>query len=371
MRARTLILSLAVLAATLAAPASAKRTFVYVHDRQAGGGIYGFQLGKDGTLAALPGSPFPSPDVFPDQDQICIGMCQTMEYSPKRKVLVTGGPAGVTVWLVAKDGTLTVVPGSPFGPGSGDFLGTTVAQIGKQTYVYSAAFGDDAVYGFQLQSDGRLTDLASSPTPAGVGPDGVAARKSLLFVANEGFTDVDGDSTVSSYVVGKDGGLTSAPGSPLSLPSSLFSFNVTPDKKGKRLYVPDAGNQIFGFAVDKKTAALSPIPGSPFAGAFTNGPFGLVTAKKLAYGLGYNDTDDEFQPFSVGKKGALTDTGIIVTAPIVVDAGAIDSKAKRLVFAGPDLVVSARVADKQGGLDTSDAVPVLDVNANAVVFVKR
>ncbi|HWP65301.1 MAG TPA: hypothetical protein VNO26_05250 [Candidatus Limnocylindria bacterium] len=358
-------LALAVLTA-LPARAVAKQQFVYVHDRSAPGGIRAWAMDKDGRLTSVAGSPF----VLVDQGGGCSGNCQTMAYSPKRKTLYTGGPTGVSAWTVAPNGSLTLVPGSPFSPGAGgDFLGTGVVEIGKRVFVYAASYADNNVYGWEAQPDGSLAELAASPFAAGVGPDGLAVRKKLVFVANEGDSGAS-PSSLSSYVAATDGTLVPAPGSPFTPNDVNFIYNLSPDARGKVVYADDFEVGIRAFAVDNKTAQLTEIAGSPFETVL--GGLGVLVTKKLAYALS-GFADDAFQPFAIGKKGVLTSTGIKGNAPLAVAAFAGDKSGKRLVFAGTDSIATATIDDKkEGSLTGLDLEGIVDsINANAVVMLKR
>jgi len=350
--------------ALVAAPGAAlvKRTFVYVHDRQDGGGIFGFELGSDGGLTPLPGSPTAHPDTVLAG---CIDNCQTLTYSTKRKTLYAGGDTGISAWTVDEDGFLTSL-GGPFVPsGGGDFLGTGVVQAGKRTFVYSTSF-DDRVYAFEAATDGSLTEIGFIAT--GAGPIGLAARKKFVFVAN------NGDGSISSYVAAKDGTLTESPGSPLSPPVLLSIFNVDPDPRGKFLYVADDFGGVHSFKVDKKTGALDEVQGSPFLTQFAGFKNGAIVTKKFVWAIDANVTDDAMQPFFTSKNGSLSVTGIAINTPIVILAHTADAKAKRLVLAGPASIVVGTLlkGETNGMIEGIGSAEFPDfVNANAVVMVKR
>lgn len=355
---------------TLGGPAAAlaKNTYVYVHDRQVGGGIYAWVMDKSGGLTSLAGSPFP----LVDDGGFCGGDCQTMAYSPKRKTLYTGGATGVSGWTVNKDGTLTSVPGSPFFPGAGgDFLGTGVVEVGKRVFVYSVSFNDNSVYAWEADGDGTLTELAGSPFAAGTEPVGLATRKKFVFVANEGDDGLAIPSSLSSYLVAGDGTLLPTPGSPYTPLGVDFIYNAYPDLRGKFLFADDGVNGIRSFAIDKKTAGLTEIVGSPFA-SLTGGA-GVLVTKKLLYAVGYQVTDDALQPFKIEKKGEVTPTGIIINSPLAIDTFTADKNGKRIVFAGPGGVATATIDDKkQGSLTGLDLEGFLvETNPNGAAMVKR
>lgn len=361
----SVVLAVAVVLAGAGGAQAGKKTFIYVHDRDVGGGIYGFSFAK-GSLDPLPGSPW----ALADDGGGCGGMCQTMAYASKRKMLVTGGLNGITSWTVNKDGTLAVSPGSPGAPvPGGDVLGTGVVQIGKRVFVYGAAYDLDRVVAFELLADGQFVAMADAALPVGSGPDGLQTRKKLVFVVNEN------TGTVATWVAQKDGTLVAAPGSPLALPLVGFVFNPSPDPKGKWLYVHDDGDndggRIHAFSVSKKTGALSPVAGTPFLTFPVGDKTGLAVAKKRVFAMDYEDGSNDIQPFAIGKKGVLAATGVIIDSNLAIQAHTIDPKGKQLVVASPDFLVVAKVVGKDGSLDTIDARSLPGVNANAVVVVKR
>jgi len=251
-----------------------------------------------------------------------------------------------------------------------------VIQIKKRVFVYSSAFDLDQVLAFELLADGQLTPLAPVALPAQSGPDGLQTRKKLVFVANES------SGTVATFVAGTDGTLFEAPGSPYDIQAVGFVFNVGPDPKGKRLYISDEGDnqggRIHAYSVDKKTAALTPITGSPFSTFPVGSKTGLAVAKKLLLTFDFQDGTNDIQPFKIGKKGALTPTGPVIDSGLEIQAHAIDAKGKRLIVAGKSLdntesfVISSKVSKKDGTPDDID-VEVLPAGlaANAVVIVKR
>jgi hypothetical protein len=232
-------------------------------------------------------------------------------------------------------------------------------------FVYSASYDDGSVYAWESNSDGSLIELAGSPFASGAGPDGLATRKKFVFVANED------EGSIASYVAAKDGTLLPAPGSPLTPLGVDFIYNVTPDLRGKVLYADDGSNGVRAFAIDKKTAALTEIIGSPFA-ALTGGA-GVLVTKKFLYAVGFEVGDDALQPFKIEKKGAITSTGITITSPLGISTFTSDKRGKRMVFAGFDGVATATVDDKkQGGLAGLDLEGFLvETRPNAVVMVKR
>ena len=79
----------------------------------------------------------------------------------------------------------------------------------------------------------------------------------FAYVANSG------DNTISAYSIGSNGALTPVPGSPFA--GGDVPRSVTVDPTGQFAYVANSlRNTISGYSIDRKTGALTPVPDSPF-----------------------------------------------------------------------------------------------------------
>ena len=358
-------LGLAVLATAGLAPRAeaAKPLVVYVHDNGASNRVFAFSKSKTGQLAALPGSPFATNNT----DGFCFAECQTIAYSSKKKLLFVSGGSGISVFTVAKNGVLALVPGSPFGGAL--LLGIAVVKKGKNTYVYGSDVANDQVRGYLCQN-GQLLELPTSPYPAGDAPIGMnATKKGCLFVPNQN------DLTISAYIVQRNGNLLPAPGSPFAAVAA-FIFNCHVGPKGKFLYVADlAAPAIHVFAINKKTCALAPIAGSPFASAVTPGA-GVAPSKKQLVAIEFLRSPLAFAVFARAKTGGLTPLGgaQATVAPSGVLNGAVDSKGKCLVVAASfdGLVISYTVNKTTGVIALADqiAVPLALNKETGVLIIK-
>jgi 6-phosphogluconolactonase (cycloisomerase 2 family) len=374
--------ALALLVALAGAAPARSATFVYVHDRRDPNQVHAFSLAKNGDLEPVAGTPFASTDPVPSSDDRCGGLCQTMAGDKKSHRLFTSGATGVSVWDVAEDGVPSLVGGSPFGA-TASLFGVAAVRVGKRVFVYAAEYDFDRLRGFEVQPDGSLAELPSSPFPAGDGPNGIASAKRLVFATSE-------DGAVASYVVGDDGALAAAPGSPLALdPAPIFVFNATPDAKGKLLYVADDGfddpvddandlpPSVYAFTVDKKTAALTPVAGSPFDTTMplevVVGATGASTAKKLVVAFGFEAVNEDLQAFKIGKGGALTPLGPAQDTGLNALAHALDPKGKWLLVASDANVRVSAISGKTGVATPVDQQPLGlgGSESNAIVLLSR
>lgn len=208
-------------------------------------------------------------------------------------------------------GGLTAVVGSPFSLGSiaGEPTGLT---MGPANFLY-AANNNGSVNAFSVARDGSLSQIPSSPFPAGTTPAEIVFGQSpqgstppnFVYVTNSG--DLLG--TISGYSIDTaSGNLTPVPGSPFttslnSRPTGILfdSFNDAVD--GPYVYVAlSQASGVAGFSVDRNTGALTPVPGSPFPGV--NLPMGLAQYQSFLFA---GNNDQTISVFSITQStGALT-----------------------------------------------------------------
>jgi hypothetical protein len=340
-------------------PALAAQDFVYVHDRGAPNQVYAYQLGRTGSLAPVAGSPFQT-SAGNTAATVCRGHCQTAAYSSKLKLLFVTGTAGISVMRVGTDGALTEVAGSPFGP-TGDYVGISVYQKGRSTWVYASEPFGARLRGFLVGSTGALTEIAGSPFTSGAVPVVVAAVKGKLF------TIAQGAQVVASYKIGSTGGLTHLFNTGVGT-SGAFTFNVDPT--GKTVYVPESvsGNEVLGFKA-AASGQLSALPGSPFPSDAATGA-GLVFGKPFLFTMAFSTTvTTDMQVYRRAGSGTLTKVGTRSSGLAGVRAGAV--KTNRLVLASDDGdAVRSYIVGKDGSLTVADteAAPIGFANAVVIVF---
>jgi DNA-binding beta-propeller fold protein YncE len=174
-------------------------------------------------------------------------------------VALSGFQRGTAMFSIAADGSLTAVPGSPF-VGSFGFPGSVEANCkGDQIFILNDG-APSSVDTFHVGADGSLA-LQSSftiPLPASAGgevsmylnPDG-----KLLFVG-------DVFSFASSFHVAEDGSLTPE-SSFVASTGTLFMGHVVTDPAGKFLYGSGLFNNLAAYSVDNN-GVLALLPASPF-----------------------------------------------------------------------------------------------------------
>jgi DNA-binding beta-propeller fold protein YncE len=250
--------------------------FVFVGN-QGSSSISVFGIGTDGSLAPVPGSPFAAGSPF----QLALSPSGTILFATNFPDSMVSDLNTVSAFQVGSNGALTAVPGSPFpvasSAGFASAIGLAADSAGKFLFV-----GDhmaQAIVPFQISpTNGALTPVAMLPTPPA--SCGVSCHNNPLRLAvhpNNQFvyaTNVQAG-TVSAFVI-VTGGL-----SPISdFPTGQHPFGVALDPAGSFLYVVNKlDNSVSAFSVNAGTGMLSPVAGAPFSSGGT-GPVGILVIPK-------------------------------------------------------------------------------------------
>lgn len=328
----------ALLAVALAAPAVASAhdgqgvsrapQHVYVDGNTAGANtIIGFARGANGSLSALPGSPFTAGGAGLGQGFTSQGAVQFADRG-RFLLAVDAGSNQISVLRVHGDGSLAPVAGSPFA--SGGVEPNSIAVHHGLVYVSnlgSTTTGALPTYaGFTLSPNGRLQPIPNSTVtlPA-------ADNTGDILLNNDGTRLVGvvvggtapGSSVINSYRVDEDGTLTAAPGSPypgqgLGAFGSQFS-PINPNQ----LFVSNAHNgpglgTVSAF-YDARNGALSPIGNSPFADNQT-APCWLVISHDGQRLYALNTGTGSVSSYAIAPDGTLT---LLASTPLSSPVGAI------------------------------------------------
>jgi 6-phosphogluconolactonase (cycloisomerase 2 family) len=180
------------------------------------------------------------------------------------------------------DGTLTPLAGSPFAAG-GAGTGTTVGSQGSLQvtgggrYLLAADAGSSQVSVLRIRPDGALSPVQGSPVSSGgIEPVSIAVHDGLVYVANEG-NGVSG-SNYTGFRLNNGGHLVPLPGSTVPLPATANPGDILFNPTGKNLVGIEVGTTDPGtFLIDSfvvgRDGRLTAAAGSPFA-AEAAGPFG-------------------------------------------------------------------------------------------------
>jgi 6-phosphogluconolactonase (cycloisomerase 2 family) len=181
----------------------------------------------------------------------------------------------VTGFARHRDGTLTALPGSPFATGGAGTATGLASQGALQSadhgrYLLAVDAGSDQVSVLRVHRDGQLRLVRSGPVASdGAKPVSIAVHGRLVYVANSG----PGASNYTGFVLTRHGRLVALPGSTFPLPDTATPGDVLFNGDGTRLVGTRVGtDEIDSFAVGF-SGRLTAAPGSPFA-AQGPGPFG-------------------------------------------------------------------------------------------------
>ena len=219
-------------------------------------------------------------------------------------------------FIDSRNGYLATVPGSPFAAHR-SVTAVAVHPSGKLIFAALSEYAaGDGVAVFQLQNDGSLKLAAGSPYATQTGPQGFTQDPdgNYLYVADgSGYIDAFQVDTVSAA-------LTPLPGSPYPAPTvecgpyprDLLDFG------GKYLYAADGtGGVIDGYAIDSSTGTLSGLSGSPWNDTHCEGGGGIdypqawMSPRSLAVdGSGkflyaLNEFEENIAIYSIASNGAL------------------------------------------------------------------
>jgi DNA-binding beta-propeller fold protein YncE len=291
-----------------AAPPSGVVGHVYVNDNTAGHNtISGFDRHADGTLTPISGTPF---DAGGAGFGSPTGSAGGLQLSADGRYLIAVDAASdqLSVLRIRPDGSLRLAH-DPVA--SGGHTPLSIAVHGDLVYVANAGAGGSDYTGFTLNKGGDLSPLADSTFAL---PD--AAMPGQVLFSGDGSHLVGtrvgpaaGPSFIDSFVLGADGRLTAAPGSPFPAqgvgpfgsafrptdPTQLFVSNAH-DGPG------DGTVSAYDVAAD---GTLTPVAGSPFADGQT-APCWVAISPDGAFLFAVNTGTPSISSYAIGPTGVLT-----------------------------------------------------------------
>jgi 6-phosphogluconolactonase (cycloisomerase 2 family) len=309
---------------------------VYVNDNTAPvNSVAGFDRHADGSLTAIPGSPFAvggSGTGHPDASQGSLQLSADGRYL----LAVDAGSNQISVLRINHDGSLTAAKGSPVASG-----GVAPVSIGVHhdlVYVANAGpgsnVGDTNYTGFKLDAGGRLKPIPDSTyvLPNDSKPGQILFNRDGNRVAGTRIAT----SFIDSFTVGRGGRLVPASGSPYD--AQAFSpaqgwgqlgseFSPT---HPNQLFVSDAHTALGGGAfpglvssfIDGPGGALTPL-GAPVANDGTASCWVEISHDgKFLFVV--NTGSASISSYSIGKGGTLT--FLQSTGPGEIGAGAEDAR---------------------------------------------
>ncbi len=315
--------------AATAATASPVVGHVYVDDNTTGTNtVGGFDRHADGSLTPLAGSPFVAGGAGTGGGLGSQGAIQVS--SDGRYVLAAdAGSNQISVLQIKPDGSLKLVPTGVVS--SGGPTPVSIAVHDNLVYVANSASSAGGVgpnyTGFTLNSGGRLDPLANSTVSLldNSDPGDVLFNSTGTNLAGAEI----GSSLIDSFVVGGDGLLTAAPGSPSPAQGlGPFGSEFRPTNP-QQLFVSNAHNvgagtgTISAFNV-ASNGSLTSIGSSPYADNQT-APCWIEITHDGQFLFTVNTGSGEISRYSIAPDGTLT---LLGSTPVssTGGVGAVDAR---------------------------------------------
>jgi 6-phosphogluconolactonase len=312
------------LALTLAGPAgslvpvSAQSPFegrVYVNDNTAGPNtIAGFDRRPDGTLAPLPGSPFPAGGAG---SGTVIGSQGALQITNDGSYVLAVDAGSNQISVLRVVGASLQAVGSPVA--SGGLQPISIAVHGNLVYVANEGNGTTGsnYTGFTLSDGGQLTPLSNSTVslPATAAPGDILFNSTGTRLIGTEVGPAAGPSFIDSFTVGSDGRLTAAPGSPFPAQAvGPFGSEFSPTNS-TQLYVSNAHGganvgSVSAYNVGV-TGGLNPIGASPFADKQT-APCWVEITQDGKYLFAVNTAVPSISRYRILRDGSLSLIGSTV-----------------------------------------------------------
>jgi 6-phosphogluconolactonase (cycloisomerase 2 family) len=245
--------------------------FVFVAN-QASNSISVFLIGANGALSPAAGSPFTASSPF----GLVVNAMGTVLFANNFPDLQTSDLNTVSSFQIGANGTLTGISGSPFAtansPGFASSIGIAADPAGK--FLFVADHMAQAVVPFNINFTGALTPVSALPTPAPSCSVSCHSNPLRLTVhPNDQFvysTNVQAG-TVSAFKM--TNGALSLLG---DVPTGQHPFGVALDPAGAFLFVVNkVDNSISAYSVNTSSGMVVPLAGAPFSGSM-NAPTDIV-----------------------------------------------------------------------------------------------
>ena len=256
--------SATVIATILLSSIASAQSFLYRNDDNTPNGVSGYAIAPDGSLTLVPGSPF-----LTGGDSVRFGLIapHRTAIEPVGRFIYASNITDNTVSgfsIDAGTGALSLIPGSPFAlagdPGNGSSIAAT--PDGQYLIVTHESSRDATV--FSIGADGSLTLVPGSPFALGIRAAGIKISPDGEFLFVGAPTPRPG--TVGVYSISPAGTLLPVAGSPFPVGGSGFTTDVDIDCSGLFAFASEAnlGDTIVDVFSIGPGSSLTSIPGSPF-----------------------------------------------------------------------------------------------------------
>ncbi len=206
------------------------------------------------------------------------------------------GRNAILAYRRAADGSLTALPGSPYimggtgvtnpaqldGPDDDD---QNITVSADHRFLYTVNSGSNTIVAFRINSDGSLSAVPGSPFPSGgIEPVSVGLAGSRLYVVNKnqdpGQTQTVDGANYTVFDVNSNGTLKFIPGSIVSAPKDASSSQALITRDSKFMIDAEEGSSLLRAFRIGANGLLTDVPGSPLSPPVVNGtqaaPLGLA-----------------------------------------------------------------------------------------------
>jgi 6-phosphogluconolactonase (cycloisomerase 2 family) len=279
-----------------------------------------------------------------------------LRFAPNGKFAYTN--LGDEYSLNATSGALTLIGNATTGGEPFD-----VAVTPASTFAYIPNFKDGTISAFSIDpTTGILTEIAGSPFSDGTTQPAalvVSPNGDFLFVANS-------SASISAFSIASTGALTPITGSPFAGAAAADAIGIDP--AGKFLY--DAGNNLAAFTISS-SGALTAVAGSPYTLPGLAAGVTIDPTAKFLYTSLFNATTPDVITYSIGATGALTSIATLGIDGNQGEALAIASGTKAVAYTpkfayvtnATDKTISEfTVNDATGALTAVAGSPISDTN---------
>ena len=222
------------------------------------------------------------------------------------------------------DGSLTPLEGSPFnagGQGTGTIVGSqgSLQASGDGRYLLVADAGSNQISVLRILPDGALRRVGRRPVSSGgVEPISIAVHGNLVYVANEGDKTTGTGSNYTGFKLSEGGRLVPLEGTTFDLPNTANPGDILFNATGTNLIGIEVGTTVSStYLIDSfvvgEDGRLTPAAGSPFP-AQSAGPFGSEFSPVAPHHLYVSNAhagtgNGTVSAFNVTRAGALSSIG--------------------------------------------------------------
>jgi 6-phosphogluconolactonase (cycloisomerase 2 family) len=243
-----------------------QNNFVYTNDSAFPNTVSAFRVNSNGSLALIPGSPFPAGGNGGGSD-VNAGKITTATRS-RSSFLYAGNNSDATVSAFRIDSTtghLTPVAGSPFPAGTPHpSLNFSLASSPNGRFLFVTDEVSMVVRVFSIRHDGELVEQPGSPFNVGALSEGLKVSPNGRFLV-VGLKSIN---AVGVFAIDHNGDLTAVSGSPF--PASGAATAVDIDCESELAFASNAGLHVIDSYHMDEDGRLTPVSGSPFPSGGTS-----------------------------------------------------------------------------------------------------